>query len=70
MKINVYLHKNDEEISYGELWKDIKSKKRKYLPRLTRARMVVNELNKLLPLVCRKQRTMYYYYEIEMKGVK
>lgn len=65
MKINVYLHKGEEEISYGELWKTIKSKERKDLPRLTRARMVVNELNKLLPLACKKQRVMYYYCEVE-----
>lgn len=65
MKINIYLHKNNEEISYGELWKTIKSKERKGLPRLTRARIVVKELNKLLPLPCKRQRVMYYYCEVE-----
>ena len=65
MKIMVYLHKNGENISYGELWKSIKSKERKTWTPLEKANKVVEELNNLLPNACVNQKTMYYYCEVQ-----
>lgn len=65
MKIIVYLKKNESVISYGELWKTIKSKERKHLTPIEKAQKVVEELNDLLPNSCLKQKTMYYYLKEE-----
>lgn len=61
----VYLKRNGEEISYGELWKAVKSKERKKWTDLEKAKKVVEELNDLLPSACLRQKTMYYYLRKE-----
>ena len=57
----VCLKRNGEEISYGELWKTIKSKERTNLTPLEKSKLIVNELNDLLPNACLKQGTLYYF---------
>ena len=61
MKVTIYLHKNNEDINYGEMWKIINAKERKGLTPLERAKIVVKELNELLPTICITQKTMYYF---------
>ena len=61
----IYLKRNQEEISYGELWKSIKSKSRKQWTAIQRANKVVEELNELLPTICLTQKTMYYFVKEE-----
>lgn len=87
----VYLMKNGEEISYGDLT-DIteglqKSKpiivngKKRYkkihyeqsfyeMWQHTTTDKIVEELNKLLPRVCIRQKTMYYFTKEEIVKVK
>jgi len=57
----VCLKRNGEEISYGELWKTIKSKERTNLTPLEKSKLIVSELNDLLPNACLKQGTLYYF---------
>lgn len=61
MKVNVYLKRNGEIVCYGELGKDFRSEERKHLTLKEKTEIVVRELNELLPSVCVRQQTTYYY---------
>lgn len=71
MIVKVYLKKQNEEISYGELWRIIKKISKKKLEKMTdeekvaKAQKVVDGLNDLLPTICLKQKTMYYFVKGE-----
>ena len=65
MRVNVYLKRNGEIVCYGELGKTVKSKERKHLTLEQKTEIVVRELNELLPSVCVKQQTMYYFVRKE-----
>ena len=71
MIVKVYLKKQNEEISYGELWRTIKKIGKKKLEEMTdeekvaKAQKVVDGLNDLLPTICLKQKTMYYFVKGE-----
>ena len=74
-KWTVYLHKGDEEISYGDLTKIAPVKKTEEINgvRVKRAKediekdtlilreRIIRELNARLPSACLRQKTMYYY---------
>ena len=70
MEINIYLKKNNETISYGEMWRLFKCGKQKLkkltrMQRIRRAAKVVRELNQLLPRTVLNQNTMVYYLKEE-----
>lgn len=74
-KWNVYLHKGDQDIYYGDLTKiapikktvvidkvRIKKSKEDYEREVIKFRnQIINGLNELLPTACLEQKTMYYY---------
>lgn len=77
----VYLKKNNEEISYGDLTNVAKSMPKSKVVNGKRVTIqytkeqveewqhnytdkIVEELNKLLPRVCLRQKTMYYFTKL------
>ena len=78
----VYLKKNDEEISYGDMTNVAKTMPKSKVINGKRVKIdytkenveewqhsytenIVEELNKLLPKVCLRQKTMYYFTKLE-----